>query len=334
MLAGPSAYWSVNLAVGHDDQILADPEQLGVVSPVSDNFFSGSTRFLFRYTEIFKQDRFDLSADAKGTAYGEKVEGGDGDLSFLGSYRKRLSSSLVVDLAASTSLFRRSEKAIEEPVFDFDQVRLDGRLGWSPGRNWLATGTVIHDWLNFPGRFADEDTAGTIIEEQSQLSLSVSVMRMFSGGQYLSGEIIYRRTTSNARASEFDGPIATVRGRRNLPAGTAVTGFLAYGTRGYDHFLTVDSTDTRNDQTWQIGVIFDRPLSPRVMLFFDVNYFDQLSNVEDFEFDQTRVSLGVAMTLVAEGETPFMLPPVSTLTPVLTKLGVRFHYEDPAAGST
>jgi len=325
--------WMVDFTAGHDDQILADPERLGVVRPLSDAYFTGSSRFFFRWDELWHRDRVDLVAEAEGTTYGSQVDGGDGQLRVAGAYRKRFADTWVLDAAASTTRFRRDRQASENPVFNYDLQRLDARIGAAPNREWLATLGVQYNWFGFPGRFlpADSTVLNPDNEAQRQLSLSMAVVRRLGRREFLTGEVLYRRTNSNLAIAEYDGPIFSLRSRTELTRGLVISSFAAFGRRSYDSYPSGDSLEVRHDETWQFGVTVEHPISDRVRLFLDGSYLRQVSNVDDFAFHQSRIALGVAMNIISTARVPVLDLPSSRLAPEAVPGGVKFRLMDPSA---
>jgi hypothetical protein len=296
---------------------------------------SGASRFLFRWDDMWKNDRLDIVAEAAGKTYGSKVDGADGDLSLFGAYRRSLLSRWVLDFSGGITSFRRSQEVSEDPVFDFDLRNLDGRVGFVPGTAWLLTAGVQHNWIDFPGRAADADTDSTdVIEEQKQLSFSLAAIRRFGSNQFIAAEAIYRRTTSNAELSQYEGPIVWLRSRAKLHPRWFLSGYVGFGHRSYDNYILPppDTLQTRDDQTWQFGLTLARQLSPRTNLFLDATYTHQTSNAPNIPFDQTRVKLGIAITFISTQE-PRLHTAESSTTPTVTPQGVRFRYRGPRAGT-
>jgi hypothetical protein len=323
--------WTADVSAGHDDQILTDPERLGVVFPVSEAYFNGSSRLHLLWDNLWRRDRLEIQGGAGGVLYGAKIEGGDSNLELGAAYRRHLSSLFVVDLAGTGFRFRRAATAEGRPVFDFDLYRADARAGWVVGRDWLWSAGIQHDWIDFPGRNLVADSTG--FEEQKQLNLSVALLRREERGQFVAGELLYRWATSNVTAAEYEGPVFTLRTRANLVLGVRMSNYLAFGHRTYN--APADTVARRKDDTWQVGVRFSRALNRRLQLFLDGTFLHQASNRDPFAFDQTRVSLGVTLDLVPA---PPWSPSgsrtsPSSLAPRITVAGVRFRLRDKEARS-
>lgn len=323
----------MDFSAGHDDQILADPERLGVVRPLSEAYMTGSSRFFIRWDDTWRSDRVDLVAEAEGTTYGSKVDGGDGQLRLTGAYRKRFTDTWVLDASGSTTRFRRDHRTSPNPVFNYDLQRLNARVGAAPSREWLATLGMQYNWFGFPGRFlpADSTVANPDNESQRQFSLSMAVVRRLGRREFLTGEVLYRRTNSNLPIAEYDGPLVSLRSRTEFTRGIVVSSFASFGRRNYDSFPSADSLEVRHDETWQLGVTVEHPISDQVRLFLDGSYLHQVSNVGDFAFNQSRIALGVAMSLISTAAPPDLEVAVSRLAPQPVPGGVRFRYENPRA---
>lgn len=324
--------WNLDLTLGHDDQILSDPEALGVVRPVSDVYYNGYSRFLAHLEDLWRADRLDLSVEGGGVAYGSKVDGNDTNLALNGAYRRPFSSSVTLDLAGSGYRFRRDETAGGEPVFDFNLYRGEMRLGWAAGPRWLWTVGVFQDWIGFPGRFADAES--TVTEDQDQFNVTVAALRRFGEEGYLAGWLIYRWTTSNSRLSEYEGPVLSMRGRVSLPHEASMTGYAAVSQRGYASFLAPDSLGLRRDTTWQFGIRAQRPIHSRVEVYLEGSYLHQGSNIDVFAYDQARVGIGVSVDLIPPPararDLRFRVPDYA---PTRRSGGIRFRIRAPGATS-
>ena len=163
--------------MGYDDQILVDPIGDAAAAadskliPVSDDYFNGSSRLFLRWDDLWGSDRVEMIAHASGITYGTGVEEGDANLSLAGTYRRRLSPQVALDLSGSGYRFRRNEPTEGRKVFDFDLYRTEARLGWAADKAWLFTTGVHQDWIIFPGRFAGSDTTRDETQRQSNLTV-------------------------------------------------------------------------------------------------------------------------------------------------------------------
>ncbi len=329
--------WTLDAVVGHDDQVLADPD-IGVVSPVSEGYFTGGSRLLLRWTDRSRTRRFDLSGEAAGTVYGPDVEGDDSDMRLISSFRTRLSSRFALDASVSGWRFRRGQAS----VFDFEMVRSTARLAWAPYGSWLLTTGYRHTEVGFRKRYvyAEPDRK----ENQHQNDAFLGLVRNLGSVGYLGAEFSYRRTISNELRSDYRGPVAVIRAGTGLPAGLILTGQVVYAHRRYYSAAAVvpiagafiDTVGLRKDDTWQFGLTLERVLGPQASLFVDGSLVRQESNDHFVGFDQARLSVGIRMDLLEPAERRSSGRPaqeVSPLMPVVTGQGVRFRFEAPDADS-
>jgi hypothetical protein len=219
-------------------------------------------------------------------------------------------------------------------VFDQNLYGADMRLGWATGKDWVFTGGGHYDWAAFPGRSL-EDTLGESGEHeaQGQGSISLAAAKGIGTRDFLSFEVFYQDVTSNTASAEYEGPLAVLRARFVLPLRVAASPLVAFGHRDFDHAANQDSTGNREDDSWQFGLTLARQISSRVGVFLEGTYLNQISNVEDFTFDQARASVGVVLQLASNR------PDVETigwsrrsrLTPQVTPGGVLFQIRAPDA---
>jgi hypothetical protein len=302
-----------------------------VVSPVSEVYFSGTSRLDLFWDNLWKTDLLEIQGEAGGVLYGSQIEGGDSNLRLSGSYRRNLLSTLLLDVSGTDFRFRREATAEGRPVFDFDLRRLDSRVGWAVAPDWLWSTGVQHDWISFPGRHPAADS--TADEEQNQLNLTLALLRRLRHGQFVAGELLYRWTTSNVAAAEYEGPVFTLRIRANLLLGLRMSNYLAFGHRSYN--TLADTLVHRKDETWQFGLRLSRPVTRRMDVFLDGSFLHQASNQDPFAFDQTRFALGVTLNLVTAPpwSPPGMDRSSSPMAPAPAGVGTRFRYRDPEARS-
>ena len=319
------------MSLGYDDEILAEPYQIGVVTPVADGFVSGSSHFLMRWADYKSDHRLDLVANVGGVVYGEKVDGGDREISAGAAYRRRILAPVALDVSGYGAWFRRDEQSSGEPVFDQDLYTIDARLSWALGKKWVASAGGRYDWSRYPGRqyALTSDPEELEAEKQNQWGALLTFGRRFGSRNHLNLELLYRQVDSNVSWSEYYGPTALVRGRFTLPLALTVTPIVAYSHRFFDTFDTdTTNVDTRRDDSWQYGINVTRPVSQRVSVFVDGSFLYQLSNISAFQFDEARISAGFAFGLVSTRQGPSVLtqPPARQLAPELRPDGVHFRF--------
>ena len=326
--------------MGYDDQILADPigdaaaaaDSLIRLIPVSEEYLNGSTRLFLRWDDLWGSDRLEMIAHASGITYGTRVDGEDTNRSLAGTYRRRLSPQVAVDLSGSGYLFRRKVPTLVRDVFDFNLYRMEARLGWAADEEWLLTAGIHQDWITFPGRSSAEDSSRN--ETQQQFNLEVGGIRRFKGGGFVAGQMNYRWTRSNVDTSEYatlskyyEGPVFSMRTRGHLTRSLEASAYVAFGHRNYE-------TEQRNDDTWQFGATLERRLSPRFSVFLEGSLLHQVSSDPEFDFDQTRVDVGISINLIPPRvwSSPSFPKPLTAVAPqIIQRAGVRFRYLAPEA---
>ena len=223
--AAPETRLSLDLAAGHDDQVLAS-QDLGVISPVSEGYLTGTSRLFLRWAPARSPRRLDLTARASGTSYGSKVSGNDSDLRLTARFRQGLGSRLALDSAVAGWRFRREESA----VFDLDLLRGETRLGWTPGRNWLVSLGARYMRSSYPNRSLIADSTRHELQRPFDVVLGIVHSGVGRTG-YLSLEASYRTASSNASRSPLPGadrrpPI----GDGDLILRISLSGYIVYGS--------------------------------------------------------------------------------------------------------
>ncbi len=335
--AAPETRLSLDLAAGHDDQVLAS-QDLGVISPVSEGYFTGTSRLFLRWAPARSPRRLDLTARASGTSYGSKVSGHDSDLRLTARFRQGLGSRLALDSAVAGWRFRREESA----VFDLDLLRGETRLGWTPGRNWLLSLGARYMRSSYPNRYLVADS--TRHELQQPFDVVLGMVHGVGRTGYLSVEASYRAASSNASRSRYRGPIVVLRSGTDLFRRITVSGYVVYGKRSYRESPVIvpagetarDTAGTRRDEAWQLGLALGRSLGSRMRLFLDGNYLIQDSNASFADFNQAQVSIGLSVDLVAFGgadDRGLPEPPAAPMAPRISGNRVHFRVLAPGARS-
>jgi hypothetical protein len=335
--ASPQTRLSVDLAAGHDDQVLAS-QDLGVISPVSERFFTGASRLFLRWDPPASLRRLDLLAQATGTSYGSRVSGNDSDLRLTARYREGLGRRLLLDSAVAGWRFRREDAE----VFDLDLLRGDVRLGWSPRSSWLLSLGARYTHNAYPNRRLPADS--TRSELQQPFDLIFGALRGLGRTSYVGAEASYRFSASNTSRSRYRGPIVILRSGAEIYRRISLSGYAVYGRRDYREARVIvptgeSTTDTlgmRHDDAWQIGMALERAIGDRMRIFLDANYLIQNSNASFADFDQAQISLGVSVDLVAlgrRGDRVLAVSETPPLAPVIQGSRVRFRILAPEATS-
>jgi hypothetical protein len=352
--AQPLIFFSTSFSAGHDDQVLAEPERRGVIEAMAEDFGSVAGKVHVGGRGLSASDRFMLTGEASGTRYGSGDLGDDAGVRLSGVYRRNLDSRLMLDGQVSWWQFRRAELT----EFNLDLTRTGARLAWAPASSWLVTAGGRHSWVQFPGRQVLPDTSLvegeggiTVVvtpvdphtESDRQTDLQLAVLRRVGGGAYVSMEYAHRWSESNAQPVDFQGPLVTLRAGNVLPGSMEIVGYVGYSRRDFPdlHWSRpapgADPVPTRRrDDSWHFGFTLDRPLSDRVSLFADGTWLDQSSSVDDFTFDQARITMGISVGVWRSGDPrrPLDLMPRAErhpFTPVATLDGIRFRISAPVA---
>ncbi len=309
-----------------------------MISPVSEGYFTGTSRLFLRWASARSSRRLDLTARASGTSYGSKVSGNDSDLRLAARYRQGLGSRLALDTAVAGWRYRREESA----VFDLDLLRGETRLGWTPGPGWLVSLGARYNHSAYPHRYLPADS--TRHEVQRPFDVVFGVVRGVGRTGYLSAEASYRSASSNAPRSRYLGPIFVLRSGTQIFLRISLSGYVVYGNRDYRDsgvLLAVggtagDSVGTRRDEAWQFGLAMERPVANRVRLFLDGNYLIQDSNASFADFNQAQVSIGISVDLVTIGRARDRELPESVSSPTAPLISgdrARFRVLAPGAQS-
>jgi len=309
-----------------------------VISPVSEGYFTGSSRLFFRWDPPRSPRRLDLVALASGTSYGSQANGNDSDLRLTARYREGLGSRIILNTSVAGWRFRREEAAI----FDLDLLRGEARLGWAPRRNWLVSLGARYTRSSYPNRLLPPDS--TKAELQQPFDVVFGMLRSLGRTGYLGSELSYRVVASNTPRSRYRGPVVVLRAGTEVIHRTFLSGYAVYGRRDYRESrilvrpgaTAADSVEARRDDAWQIGMNLERRLGNRLRLFLEGDYLIQNSNASFADFDQAQVSIGVSVDVVALGgrrEPSAVVSRPSPLAPLISGNEVRFRILAPRADS-
>ena len=339
--------------MGHDNQILVEPDRAGVILPVADGFGAMSLELYTRFTDVGPVDRITVTAEGAGLTYGSESLGSDADFRLAATFRRRLGDRFAADLEFLGGRFRRDQ--VEQ--FNLNQGQTLVRLAYAPGTAWLTTVGVRYGVAAFPDRpVAPESDLTTgpgdvevtpltpVTEQDEQFDVLLGGLRRFSGGAFLSAELLHRATSSNQARAAYTGPSLTLRAGKALPAGLEGALYFSYTHRAFTSPYPVALapgggylTEARRDDSRQVGLSVAWAVDRRVGVFGDVGVVNQNSSLPDYEFDQVRVMLGLTVDLWTAGgmRRPIELTPLAPAaeTPLVTQNGVRFRYSSPTAQS-
>ncbi len=347
--AAPGGEWTVEYRTGYDNEVLADPERDGILTPVAASFISSASRLRLWWPGESEQSAW-LAMSGEMSWAGYAGDGPGADLHGFGEgrFRRVWSSLLLTDLSASYLSFRRRDFEL----FDLDRPQVGANVIGRIGARNLVGLHGAHSWPSYPGRWADDSTA---TQSDRQLDLSLSWTRELGRHASIGAEAGYRRLTSNVASLEYDSPWITIRSAAGRLETLRAWAYLSFAQRSYPEYPVLVSVgdslyDTgldRTDETWRIGAGVERAVSSRFVLLGQVMALHQTSKIDEMEFDQVRVWLGARYQLwkradispprsgLMSGEIGFSAPRTSSLGPPLTPEvvagGVRFVCRAPGA---
>ncbi len=310
-LAPPAAEPSVPLLelnldtqAGHDDDLLADLEGIGVLSPVSASLFSTSPVLRLRRRGVFSerlQDRLDASVEAGLSGYSETAIGPDRDARGEVFYQMNPSPRFLLEGTASVVSFRRRQL----PVFDLDQPEVGCEVGRILGRRWLVSGRLDYSRPSYPGRAL----TGGSHQLDDRFEAGGSLLRSFGSQGYAAILTGWRGVDSNDPYAVESGPLLETRLGQTLPGAVELAASFAFNRRAYPNYpvLSISGGDTtatgatRTDRIWQGELSAERPISGRVRLFASGLFVHEISNVAALGFRQARWTGGVRVRLWRTG---------------------------------
>lgn len=342
-VTNPDAAWSLGIQVGHDDQILADPERVGILRPVSGYGWTGQTLLLLAWPErTVHDDALEIRGGAALTRYRNGTLEGDSDLDAQVSYRRPLSARWSGEASLSGSRFRREGV----PFFDLDLIEGRLRASYSLGDRSFASIEAAGGLPSFRGRVLSADSTRTEADRQARLTAG---FRTSIGTRLAVGiEGGLRSTKSNDLIIENSGPILIARGSARLSRRATAMIETAFTHRSYSAYPVLAQTinglsptgEWRRDNTWQLLA----EAEGRVMDGWDVyaggGWTRQTSNIAALEYDQSRFYLGLRFTPLRSGRSnhriammgePVDPPPRGPQSPLETPSGVVFRFHAPGA---
>lgn len=304
---------------GYDSEVLADPEGLGVVEGVGAPFLASSLDLDFGFGGI-GGERGRLRAGLRASRTGYAEEGPESDLDLRGRlmYDRPFRGVHFFNLRAEGGRFRRGSL----PLFDLNHAFAEASLTRAVGDAWYAGARTDFTFLDYPGRYPDDEGAKTERDRRTGAALSLS--RRFGAAGIAEFSAGFRACASNDSLAEYAGPAVSIRAvfgdRRRL----LVIPYVTFSARTYGRYPVlegggeglVDTGEERRDVTWRAGGTVERRVAPRLSLVLDGAVLRQTSNIADFEFDQIRVAAGVSVDLWRGTERAFPSAPDRPLAPV------------------
>jgi hypothetical protein len=326
---------------GHDNDILADPEGLGSLEPVSASLLTLNPVLRVGRTGLLSRpygDRLEAMAAGGLTRYSKSSVGPDTDLRGGLSYRTDLTGRLFLEGNASMVRFRRRNL----PVFSLDLPEAALRLVGTVGSRWLLAGEFEAARPYYPGRALE----GGGHQSDRRFDFGGSLARSFGVWNDVALRAAWRHTGSNDPLAAHRGPLLEARCSYGSPSHLRCGVSLAFNQRDYPDYPvlqiagpdTIDTGARRRDRTWQAAVSVERGLSDRLRIFAAGTWVSQKSRIGALTFAESRITAGVHLQLVRRGTEH---PPVlrirlaqassDSLAPVLLSSGVRFRVRAPGA---
>ncbi|MGD8395665.1 MAG: hypothetical protein PVF43_09335, partial [Candidatus Eiseniibacteriota bacterium] len=294
--SGPSTLWTASLAIGHDSDLLADPDGRGVLEPVGTSFRTAATRLRATWFGSGpREERLTLTGQAALGDHGAGLPGLDSDLGLVGGYSRWLRDAALLDVGLELDRFRRETL----PLFDLDRLRAELGLTYVTGTRWWMGPVVSTTWTGYPGRaLEDGDT-----QRDRRLDLGVRLNRTDRGVSQLALEALHRRNRSSDRLVEYDGWLGLAELRLTPAERLTVRGTLAVDRRAYRDYpvLAADGTTVlgqRRDRTWRAALALELATGSWVTPFAGGIYVHQTSTIDAFAFDELRLEVGIELRLL------------------------------------
>lgn len=328
----PAGEATLDLRAGYDNEILVDPERIGVIEPVEAPFASALFDVRFRF------DRGRLAAGFGSSAARYGGDGPEGEYSLRTDLRcyRTVARSVLVEAGAGLGRFRRENL----PLFDLDYMRAVLGVTVPVGGRWYGGVRADLGFLSLPGRLIEVGSDES--ESDRNAGLSLTLLRKVSSASFIEMSGGFRKNVSNDSLVEQTGPVFALRGnlggRDGLlfspAASVQVRSYRSYPVLEYEDETLVDSGEDRRDVTWRLGGTLTRRITPLVSLLADMTLIRQTSNIEELEFDQVRFTLGARLHLWDREESLFPVISPPTFAPLPLGDGrFRFYFPAPDARS-
>jgi hypothetical protein len=200
--------------------------------------------------------------------------------------------------------FRRTEFQ----DYDFNRVEGAPSVAWLLADDWRLDATWRFGRTTYPERAATPLDPDDQVDEPNEYELALAWQP--SDRWYLSFGAAQVEVASNSRQYEYGGTRWTAETWVQAGHGWTVDALLIREHRDYDLFRQPGSPPGREDDSWQLVLDVQRRLSRSARLFATASLLDYGSSLDDYAFDQSRLSAGVtvglgraesASTLVATG---------------------------------
>jgi len=326
----PAGEATLDLQAGYDNEVLVDPERIGVIEPVEAPFASAALGVRFR----LDGGRLAAGFGSSAARYGD--DGPEGEYSLRSDlrYYRTVAGNVLVETGAGLGRFRRENL----PLFDLDYVRTALGVTVRVGGRWYGGFRADLGFLSLPGRLIEDGSDET--ESDRNAGLSLTLLRQVSSASFIEMSAGLRRTVSNDSLVEQTGPVFALRGNLGgrdgflfSPAAVVqIRSYHSYPVLEYEDGSFVDGGEDRRDVTWRLGGTLTRRITPLVSLLADAAVIRQTSNIRELEFDQVRFILGARLHLWNREESILPAIPPPSLAPLPLGDGrFRFYFRAPNA---
>jgi hypothetical protein len=325
---------SVEAQVGYDNDLLADPDGVGILEPVASSLAAIGPVLQLRRTGLFAtdhRDRCEAQIEGGVSEYSEQAIGSDWNVRGSALYQAALSARALVEGSATYLHFRRRTL----PLFDVDSPEVHLRVARATGDRWLLAGEVAYAQPVYPGR----PLAAGGHQQDDRVEVTGSCLRSYRRHDYAAVRASWRTVDSNDPYVVQHGPLLEIRAGATVTGGWRLVATAAGSDRVYPNYPvlvtngthTVDTGETRRDQVLQLGLTAERRVSARVNMFAQAWGVHQWSNVEALAFGQARFVVGCQVEFwragVEDGSAPALPARMATSHPLAPEIhpdGVTF----------
>jgi hypothetical protein len=322
-VTSPLVLLSIETQIGYDNDLLADPDGVGVLEPVASGLATIGPVVRLRRAGLrapAHRDRCEAQVEAGISGYTEQALGADRNVRGSALYQMELSPRTLLEGSATYLYFRREEL----PVYDVDAPEAHLRLARASGNHWLFAAEATYARPVYPGRELDDGG----YQQDDRYECTGSFLRNMGRHSYLATRASWRTVDSNDPYVVQHGPLVELRAGTLLAGRVWCVASSAYSERAYPNYpvlpsassSTASTDETRHDQVLQLGIAIERGITSRVTAYAQALGVHQWSNVEELAFGQARFVLGCQVELWRAGTEegrPAMLPvPIATPDPL------------------
>jgi len=243
--------------------------------------------------------------------------------------------SLRLRLDGEAEWFHRTEFQ----DYDFDRLEGTPSIAWLVADDWRLDATWRHGQTTYPERTATPLTQDEQVDQPDEYELALGWQP--TDRWYFSLAATQLDVASNSRQYEYDGTRLSVETFLSAGHGWTVNAALVRELRNYDLFRQPGRAPGREDDSWQLFLDVQRTLGGSTRLFANASVLDYGSSLEDYAFDQSRISAGVTVglgrpssgsSIVTSGLASYTAPRAAdTVAPIVEGSRVTFRCRAPGA---